>query len=77
VTISSEQTDALMRAADDGAGTIVGVEPVQVAGRRCKASGVIISFERDAVTCQRCGEVYDLRHKPSSCLTCDAPMPST
>lgn len=77
VTISAQQTDALMRAADDHAGTIMEVQPVQVAGRRCKASGVIISFERDAVTCPRCGEVYDRRHLPSKCLTCDAPMPST
>ena len=77
VTLSPQQTDALMRGADDHAGTILEVPPVQVAGRHCKASGAIISFERDAVTCSRCGEIYDRRHVPSKCLTCDAPMPST
>jgi hypothetical protein len=77
VAFSPQQTDALMRGLDDAAARIVEVPPVQIAGRRCKASGAIISFERDAVTCPRCGEVYDRRHVPSQCLTCDAPMPST
>lgn len=76
VAIDGEQSAAIARGADEHAGTVLAVEPVQVAGRRCKASGAIISFERDAITCARCGEVYDRRHVPGACLSCDAPMPS-
>lgn len=76
VVIDGEQSAAIVRGADEHAGTVLAVEPVQVAGRRCKSSGVIISFERDAVTCPRCGEVYDRRHVPAACMTCEAPMPS-
>ena len=28
----------------------------------------------DARTCKRCGEVYDKKHVPEKCLTCEAPM---
>jgi hypothetical protein len=48
-------------------------EPVQVAGRRCKASGKLISFEDDARLCPRCGQVYHREHVPERCVTCDAP----
>jgi hypothetical protein len=74
VAIEPERGAELARAAEDDAGAVLRVEPAQVAGRRCKASNVIISFERDALTCRRCGEVYDLRHVPPKCLTCEAPM---
>jgi hypothetical protein len=75
VAIEGDKRDALLRGADSHSGTAVALEPVQVAGRRCKASGAIISFEREAIVCSRCGEVYDRRHVPAACLTCDAPMP--
>jgi hypothetical protein len=53
---------------------IVLIEPMQVAGRRCKASSTIISFERDARVCTSCGEVYDKKHVPAKCLTCESAM---
>src|SRR6266542_1451410 len=76
VTTPLDQLTPLLRAADDHA-EVVPVEPMQLAGRRCKASDVIISFERDARACTRCGEVYDKKHTPEKCLTCEAPMAST
>jgi hypothetical protein len=76
VAIDGERSAAIVKGADEHAGTVLTIEPVQVAGRRCKASNVILSFERDATLCPRCGEVYDRRHVPAACLTCEAPMPS-
>ncbi len=73
VAAPTEQVTPLLRSADDHA-PVVAIEPMQLAGRRCKASDVIISFERDARACSRCGEVYDKKHTPEKCLTCEAPM---
>lgn len=55
-------------------GTLVDAEPLQVAGRRCKASGKLISFEDDARLCPRCGEVYHRDHQGKTCVTCEAAM---
>jgi hypothetical protein len=73
VSVPSERTAELTRASDEH-GSVLPLEPLQVAGRRCKASNAIISFERDARLCKRCGEVYDKKHVPEKCLTCEAPM---
>jgi hypothetical protein len=73
VTVPADRTAELSRGMDEH-GSVVSIEPLQVAGRRCKASNAIISFERDARICQRCGEVYDKKHVPENCLTCEAPM---
>jgi len=73
VTVPVDRTAELTRATDEH-GAVLTLEPLQVAGRRCKASNAIISFERDARTCKRCGEVYDKKHVPEKCLTCEAPM---
>lgn len=73
VALSPEHSAGLVAAADDHA-PILAVEPMQVAGRRCKASNVVISFERDARVCKRCGEAYERKHVPEKCLTCDASM---
>lgn len=73
VTVPADRIGELMRGADEH-GAVLAVEPLQVAGRRCKASSAIISFERDARICKRCGEVYDKKHVPEKCLTCEAPM---
>jgi hypothetical protein len=48
------------------------LEPPQIAGRTCKASGKVISFEKDARLCGRCGELYHKAGVPDRCLTCDA-----
>jgi hypothetical protein len=74
VSVPGDRIGELMRGADEH-GTVLAVEPLQVAGRRCKASNAIISFERDARICKRCGEVYDKKHVPEKCLTCEAPIP--
>jgi hypothetical protein len=76
VSIGPDAIATLTRDADASAGTVMAAPRPQVAGRRCKASNAIISFERDAVTCSRCGEVYDRKQVPPQCLTCDAPLAS-
>lgn len=48
------------------------LEPPQIAGQACKASGKVISFEKDARLCGRCGELYHKSGVPERCLTCDA-----
>jgi hypothetical protein len=76
VSIDADKSGEFMRATGDHA-TVVAIAPPQVAGRRCKASGTIISFERDARICNRCGEVYERKHAPKKCLTCETPMTET
>jgi len=73
VAIEGDKRDELARGASEHP-EIVAVEPTQVTGRRCKASGTIISFERDARICKTCGEVYDKKHVPEKCLTCEHAM---
>lgn len=55
-------------------GITVSFEPVQVAGRKCKASGKLISFEDDARLCSRCGEVYHRDHVGERCASCEGSM---
>jgi hypothetical protein len=76
VSVDADKSGELVRAASDHA-TMIAIEPPQVTGRRCKASATIISFERDARICKRCGEAYDRKHAPEKCLTCEAPMIET
>jgi len=73
VAVPPEQTPAILTGTDEHGKTLV-VEKMQLAGRRCKASNTIVSFERDARACKRCGEVYEKKHVPPKCLTCEAPM---
>jgi hypothetical protein len=73
VTADADKRDEIAKGAHDHA-EMVPVEPMQVTGRRCKASDVIISFERDARVCKTCGEVYDKKHVPAKCLTCEHEM---
>jgi hypothetical protein len=58
--------------ASSGAGTVLPLDPPQVAGLRCRKSDKIISFERDARFCGRCGELYHTASIPRRCLTCEA-----
>lgn len=46
----------------------------QIAGRACKATGKVVSFEKDARLCGRCGELYHKAGVPSVCLTCEADL---
>jgi hypothetical protein len=48
------------------------LEPPQIAGQSCKATGKVISFEKDARLCGQCGELYHKSGVPDRCLTCDA-----
>lgn len=73
VTVPVDQQPAILAGTDDHGKTLA-VEKMQLAGRRCKASNAIVSFERDARACSRCGEVYEKKHVPEKCLTCEAPM---
>jgi hypothetical protein len=75
VSIAEKESAQLLRDSSEH-GTLVAIEPVQVTGRRCKASNTVISFERDARICPRCGEVYDRKHVPTVCLTCEGAMPA-
>lgn len=61
-------------AVDASQGELLALEPPQVAGQHCKASGKLIAFERDARLCARCGEVYLKAHVPGRCLSCDAEL---
>ena len=61
---------------DDAAGEVLEIEPVQVAGLRCKATHKAISFEKDARLCGRCGEVYHKDAVPPQCVTCGARLRS-
>ena len=58
------------------AGEVLEIEPVQVAGLRCKATHKAISFEKDARLCGRCGEVYHKDAVPPQCVTCGARLRS-
>ena len=53
-------------------GTVVVLEPMQLAGQRCKASSRIISVEKDGRFCGRCGQTYHKDEVPDHCLSCDA-----
>lgn len=73
VHVSADVRDKLP-STKDLAGITVTFEPVQVAGKRCKASGKLISFEDDARLCARCAEVYHRDHVGERCLSCEGPM---
>jgi len=55
---------------DKSAGEELQVEGLQVAGRRCRQSDKLISFEQDARICPNCCEVYHRLHVPKDCVTC-------
>jgi hypothetical protein len=59
-------------APDDAKGEIRPLEPPQVAGLRCEATDKLISFERDARLCGRCGAIYHSDGVPRRCTVCDA-----
>jgi len=58
----------------DRDGERVPVEDLQLAGNRCAASDILISFERDARMCPNCGQVYHREHVPKKCVTCETDM---
>ena len=73
VTVGSGQRDLLPETSSHS-GEMVKVEATQITGRRCKASDEVITFERDALLCERCGEVYLRKAAPKKCETCGGPL---
>jgi hypothetical protein len=69
--VESIQSGALDKY-DERAGQALPLEALQVAGQKCKASGKLIAFERDARLCGRCEELYHKDSVPKRCVTCDA-----
>ena len=51
-------------------GQIVPAARVQIAGRKCLASGVAITFESDARLCEQCAALYHRQHVPAECKSC-------
>jgi hypothetical protein len=49
------------------AGERLTLEPPQVVGKHCAASGKVIAYEPDARLCPRCERVYHKAHVPESC----------
>jgi hypothetical protein len=73
VDLDESQRTALP-AAQEGDGTQLPLEKLQVAGQKCRASGKLITFERDARLCPKCSEVYHHDSVPEACLTCEADL---
>jgi hypothetical protein len=59
--------DATLPEANDDAGESLPLDPPQVVGRHCAASGKVISYEPDARVCPRCERVYHKAHVPETC----------
>jgi hypothetical protein len=47
---------------------------LQLAGQRCAASGIGITFESDARLCPNCAALYHVGHVPAACLRCERPL---
>jgi hypothetical protein len=62
-------------ATQESDGEVLKLEPVQVVGMHCAASGKVISFEPDARVCHRCERVYHKNHVPKKCA-CGASLAS-
>jgi hypothetical protein len=67
---------ALLPQTAEADGELLTVEKEQVTGAKCCASGKVITFEKDARLCPRCGEVYHVSSVPVRCLTCEADLTS-
>ena len=63
----SEETLEKFPGAGDHAGEKLELEPLQVVGKRCAATGKTVSYEPDATVCARCERVYIKRSLPKKC----------
>jgi hypothetical protein len=59
--------DSTLPEASADAGESLALDPPQVVGRHCAASGKVISYEPDARVCPRCERVYHKAHVPEAC----------
>jgi hypothetical protein len=66
VDINEAMLEKLPEAATH-AGTRIDLEPLQVVGHKCAATGQTISYEPDARVCTRCERVYYKRNVPKKC----------
>jgi len=55
-------------------GEIVPAGRLQLAGRKCLASGTSITFESDARLCDQCAALYHVQHVPAMCKSCGRPL---
>jgi hypothetical protein len=72
IPLRARGIDEKLESAD--AGELVVLEAFQAAGLRCKASDRLLTLERDARLCARCGEVYHKDEVPERCVSCDAEL---
>jgi hypothetical protein len=61
----------------DTDGEIVPAARLQVAGRKCLASGTSITFESDAQLCEQCAALYHRQHVPAECKSCGRSLASS
>jgi hypothetical protein len=54
-------------------GELVPAGRLQLAGRKCMASGKSITFESDARLCANCAAIYHVSQAPAECLRCQRP----
>lgn len=73
VDISPKAHERLPRLVD-AEGVVVPATRLQLAGQRCAASGVSITFESDARLCANCAALYHVQHVPEVCLRCERPL---
>ncbi len=59
--------DAPLPDAHAAAGQSLTLDPPQVVGKHCAASGKVIAYEPDGRVCPRCERVYHKAHVPESC----------
>jgi hypothetical protein len=70
-----ERVPAVVHVPDDAplpppqasAGEVLPLEPPQVVGKHCAASGKVIAYEPDARLCPKCERVYHKAHVPDTC----------
>jgi hypothetical protein len=62
-----EKVLAELPKAQENVGQRVDLEPLQVVGRKCAATGKTISYEPDACVCTRCERVYVKTSVPKKC----------
>jgi hypothetical protein len=58
---------ATLPEARSAAGQALALEPPQVVGKHCAASGKVIAYEPDGRVCPRCERVYHKAHVPEQC----------
>jgi hypothetical protein len=73
VDVSPKAHERLPKLAD-AEGQRVPAARLQLAGQKCMASGVSITFESDARLCPICAALYHASHIPAACLGCERPL---